>query len=61
MYESGDLGNLWVYLLLCTVPFLRDRITLMYSAPKYKKESVFDGSLTSCTAESLNIRFVEVP
>ena len=32
---------------------------LMYSAPRYRKESVFAGTLTSLTVESLNIRFLE--
>lgn len=40
------------------IPLLRERIILMYPAPKYRKESVFDGSFTSLTVESLNIRFL---
>lgn len=39
------------------IPLLRERIMLMYPAPKYRKESVFGGSFTSLTVESLNIRF----
>lgn len=31
----------------CVIPFLRERIILMYSAPKYRKESVYGGSFTS--------------
>lgn len=42
----------------CTAPFLRERMLLMYSAPRYRKESVFRGSCTSFTVESLNIRFL---
>lgn len=40
------------------IPLLRERIILMYPAPKYRKESVFDGSFTRLTVESLNIRFL---
>lgn len=40
------------------IPLLRERIILMYPAPKYRKESVFDGSFTSLAVESLNIRFL---
>lgn len=46
------------YRLMFTVPLLRERTMLMYSAPKYRKESVFAGRRTSCTVESLNIRFL---
>lgn len=42
----------------CTAPFLRERMLLMYSAPRYRKESVFRGSRTSFIVESLNIRFL---
>lgn len=40
------------------IPLLRERIILMYPAPKYRKESMFDGSFTSLMVESLNIRFL---
>lgn len=40
------------------IPLLRERMILMYPAPKYRKESVFGGSFTRLTVESLNIRFL---
>lgn len=40
------------------IPLLKERIILMYPAPKYRKESMFGGSFTSLMVESLNIRFL---
>lgn len=47
-----------IFLVKCVVPLFMDLIILVYSAPKYRKESVFGGTFTSRVVESLNIRFL---
>lgn len=55
MKQGSDIN---IFRGKCVIPLLRERIILMYSAPKYRKESVFSGSFTSLVVESLNIRFL---